>query len=50
MAALELRDARRHPERYAHLVARVWAYSDYFTKLGGELQEYLIQRTRQTVG
>jgi len=40
-----LREAQREPERYRHLVVRVFGYSDYFVNLDRELQEYVITRT-----
>jgi formate C-acetyltransferase len=40
-----LRDAQAHPERYGDLVVRVSGYSAYFTRLGTEIQDDIIQRT-----
>jgi formate C-acetyltransferase len=39
-----LRDARRHPERHANLMVRVWGWSGYFCELGESYQEHIIAR------
>ena len=39
-----LRDAMEHPENYRDLLVRVATYSAYFTNLGPELQQQLIDR------
>jgi len=43
--AATLREAQKHPELYRDLIVRVAGYSDYFTDLGGELQDEIIRRT-----
>ena len=40
-----LRDAQRHPEKYASLQIRVTGWSVYFTQLLPSEQEMFIQRT-----
>jgi len=40
-----LRDAVAHPERYGDLVIRVGGYSEYFTRLDGDVQRSLLERT-----
>lgn len=39
-----LRDAQRHPQEYRHLLVRVTGYNAYFTTVGKELQNEIIQR------
>lgn len=43
--AKTLRDAQKHPEKYADLIVRVAGYSDYFNDLGEDLQNEIIRRT-----
>jgi pyruvate-formate lyase len=42
-----LRDAQKHPEKYANLVVRVAGYSAYFVDLSKGLQDSIISRTEQ---
>ena len=44
-----LLDARKHPERYPHLIVRVWGWSGYFCELDPEYQNHIISRTEFTV-
>jgi formate C-acetyltransferase len=44
ISADTLREARAHPEEYPHLIVRVAGFSEYFTLLGPELQDEIIQR------
>jgi formate C-acetyltransferase len=44
-----LRDAQRHPGRYADLVVRVAGYSARFVELSPEVQEDIIARTEHTL-
>ncbi|MEW6079987.1 MAG: pyruvate formate lyase family protein [Thermodesulfobacteriota bacterium] len=39
-----LRDAQKHPEDYRHLLVRVTGYNAYFTAVGRELQNEIIER------
>jgi formate C-acetyltransferase len=39
-----LRDAQRHPADYRHLLVRITGYNAYFTAVGKELQDEVIQR------
>jgi len=39
-----LRDAQKHPRNYRHLLVRVTGYNAYFTAVGRELQDEVIQR------
>ncbi|MBW1784224.1 MAG: hypothetical protein JRL30_26225 [Deltaproteobacteria bacterium] len=39
-----LRDAQRHPQNYRHLLVRITGYNAYFTAVGKELQDEVIQR------
>ena len=43
--AEDLRDAQKHPDKYAGLIVRVAGYSDYFADLCEELQNEIIERT-----
>lgn len=45
----DLRDAQKHPEKYKHLIVRVWGWSGYFTELGKEYQEQIIMRADLSV-
>ncbi len=45
VSADTLRDAQKHPEKYADLIVRVAGYSDYFNDLGRDLQDEIIRRT-----
>ncbi len=40
-----LKDAQIHPENYADLIVRVSGYSAYFTRLGKDIQDDIIDRT-----
>ena len=40
-----LRAAQREPEKYRHLVVRVWGFSAYFVDLSKKYQEEFIERT-----
>lgn len=42
--AKTLRDAKAHPEKYPHLVVRVWGFSAYFNDLPEEYKDNLIKR------
>jgi trans-4-hydroxy-L-proline dehydratase len=39
-----LRDAQARPQEYRHLLVRVTGYNAYFTTIGRELQDEVIQR------
>jgi len=39
-----LRDAQEHPEDYPHLLVRITGYNAYFTAIGKELQNEVIER------
>ena len=39
-----LRDAQKHPENYGNLLVRVTGYNAYFTAIGKELQDEIINR------
>jgi formate C-acetyltransferase len=39
-----LREAQKNPEDYKHLLVRVTGYNAYFTSIGRELQDEIIQR------
>jgi formate C-acetyltransferase len=39
-----LRDAQKNPEDYRHLLVRVTGYNAYFTSIGRELQNEIIER------
>ncbi|MDR1108733.1 MAG: hypothetical protein LBL19_06830, partial [Spirochaetaceae bacterium] len=39
-----LRDAQKNPEEYRHLLVRVTGYNAYFTSIGRELQNEIIER------
>ncbi|MHA1270692.1 MAG: pyruvate formate lyase family protein [Candidatus Helarchaeota archaeon] len=40
-----LRDAQLHPKKYSGLIVKVGGYSAYFTELGIEIQNEIIERT-----
>ncbi len=40
-----LKDATKHPEKYADLVVRVSGFSAYFTKLDSAVQQDVLART-----
>jgi len=44
MGTETLRDAQFHPENHEDLIVRVSGYAAYFTRLGKEIQEDIIQR------
>jgi len=39
-----LREAQKHPQNYRHLLVRITGYNAYFTAVGKELQDEVIQR------
>ena len=39
-----LKDAQDHPQNYRHLLVRITGYNAYFTTVGRELQNEVIQR------
>ena len=39
-----LRDAQKNPRDYRHLLVRVTGYNAYFTTVGKELQDEVIER------
>jgi trans-4-hydroxy-L-proline dehydratase len=39
-----LKDAQRHPQNYRHLLVRITGYNAYFTSVGRELQNEVIER------
>jgi formate C-acetyltransferase len=39
-----LKDAQKHPQDYRHLLVRVTGYNAYFTSIGRELQNEVIER------
>jgi formate C-acetyltransferase len=39
-----LRDAQKNPDEYRHLLVRVTGYNAYFTSIGRELQNEIIER------
>jgi formate C-acetyltransferase len=45
-----MRDAQKHPEKYADLVVRVAGFSAFFTRLHKGVQDEIIARTEQTLG
>lgn len=44
-----LRDAQRNPDAYSNLMIRVTGYNAFFTQVGRELQEEIIQRTEHSL-
>jgi formate C-acetyltransferase len=40
-----LRDAIEHPERHGDLIVRIGGYSEYFNRLGKDLQLTILERT-----
>ncbi|MHA1491765.1 MAG: pyruvate formate lyase family protein [Promethearchaeota archaeon] len=45
MGTETLKDAQVHPDNYSDLIVRVSGYAAYFTRLGKEIQDDLIDRT-----
>ena len=45
VSAETLRDAQQNPERHGDLIVKVGGYSTYFTDLGREIQQEIIDRT-----
>lgn len=43
-----LLDAQQHPEKYPHLIVRVWGWSGYFNELDVKYQNHIIRRTEFT--
>ena len=43
----QLRKAQKNPERYSHIMVRVFGFSTQFISLSQELQEYVIEKTKQ---
>jgi formate C-acetyltransferase len=39
-----LKDAQNHPQNYRHLLVRITGYNAYFTTVGRELQNEVIER------
>ncbi len=44
MGTETFKDAQLHPENYSDLIVRVSGYAAYFTRLGKEIQDDLIDR------
>ena len=44
-----LRDAQLHPENYRNLLVRVTGYNAYFTSIGRELQNEIIERESHSI-
>lgn len=40
----KLLDAQKHPEKYPHLVVRIWGWSAYFVELEREYQDHVLAR------
>lgn len=40
----ELKEAQIHPERYGHLIVRIWGWSAYFVELDRDFQNHVIAR------
>ena len=47
--AKEMRDAQARPEAHESLIVRIGGYSEYFNRLGKELQDTVIERTEHAV-
>ena len=45
-----LQDALQHPDRYQDLIIRVGGYSEYFNRLGRDLQLTILERTEHECG
>lgn len=43
----DLRKAQKDPEHYSHLMVRVFGFSTQFISLSPEIQEYVIEKTKQ---
>lgn len=40
----KLLDAQKHPEKYPHLIVRIWGWSAYFVELEREYQDHVLAR------
>ena len=47
--AVAMKDAQEYPEKYPHLVVRIWGWSAYFTELDREYQNHVIARQEYVV-
>ena len=45
LSAEEIRAAMAHPEEHENLIVRIGGYSEYFNRLGPELQQTVLERT-----
>ncbi len=45
LSAEEIRAAMAHPEEHQNLIVRIGGYSEYFNRLGPELQQTVLERT-----
>lgn len=45
LSAEEIRAAMAHPEEHENLIVRIGGYSEYFNRLGPELQKTVLERT-----
>ena len=43
----DLRAAQKDPNRYSHIMVRVFGFSTQFISLSRELQDYVIEKTKQ---
>ncbi len=43
----DLRKAQKDPNRYSHIMVRVFGFSTQFISLSRELQDYVIEKTKQ---
>ena len=45
----DLGDAQKHPEKYKHLIVRIWGWSAYFCELDKEFQDHVIARSEYSL-
>ena len=45
----DLKDAQKHPEKYKHLIVRIWGWSAYFCELDKEFQNHVIARSEYSL-
>lgn len=45
----DLKDAQKHPEKYKHLIVRIWGWSAYFCELDKQFQDHVIARSEYSL-
>lgn len=45
----DLKEAQKYPEKYKHLIVRIWGWSAYFCELDKEFQDHVIARSEYSL-